>query len=253
MTAPDTYARARVCALLLVLLLLAVAGCRGQILFFGDLWPVLDDDDSSSDDDDATVDDDDSGADDDDSTAGDDDVGDDDDVTGPGGEVACGPTVDPGVTPGEEMAAYSGQALVTLEHELRGGFFSGTWAGCEARHFFDAGGSYVCGIKWSVSGVSYGEQYQSTRLVSRFTQSFSLLENTCSPIHPDVFRPTIYYRITVPFGEGTIDVLWSDDAGAFPNQMDEWTSLPWDGEGEDEPEIIEFEYQTEFAAGSAGQ
>jgi len=174
-------------------------------------------------------------------------------VTGPGGVVLCGLTVDPGVTPGEELAAYSGEAAIEFEHSLRGGFFDGTWTGCEAKHFFDAGGQYVCGIKWSVNGTSYGEQYQSTRLVSRFVQSFSLVENTCSPIHPDVFRPTTYYRITVPYDEGTLEVLWSEDEGAFPNQMEDWTSLPWDGDGEEEPENIDFDYKTEFEPGSAGQ
>ena len=234
MTLDPRFPRARErAALFLLLLTLGAVGCRGQITFFGDLW-LLDDDDSSADDDDTTA-------------------GDDDDATGPGGPVVCGQTPDPGVTPGAEMAAYSGDAVIALEHELRGGFFSGTWSGCEAKHFFDAAGSYVCGIKWAVSGPSYGEQYQTTRLVSRFTLGFSLLENTCSPIHPDVFRPTTYYRITLPFEEGTLEVLWSDDEGAFPAQMEPWTSLPWDGDGDQEPELIEFEYETAFSLASAGQ
>ena len=244
--------RAHVSAVLL--LLLAGVGCRGTITFFGDLWLV--DDDDSADDDDSGDDDDSTVADDDDSTVGDDDdstLGDDDDVTGPGGQVFCGPDVDPGVSPGAELAAYTGEATVELEHGLRGGFFEGTWSGCEAKHFFDAGGTYVCGIRWDVTGDSYGEQYQSTRLVTRFSMSFSLAENTCSPIHPDVFRPTTYYRMTVPYEEGTLEVTWSTDEGAFPNQMDEWFSLPWDGDDDEEPELIEVEYSTAFEAGSAGQ
>ena len=243
--------RARERALLFALLL-PVGGCRGTITFFGDLWPV-DDDDSASDDDDSVADDDDSG-DDDDTVADDDDsVGDDDDATGAGGAVVCGAEVDPGASPGQELAAYTGEASIALEHGLRGGWFDATWAGCEAKHFFDLNGDYVCGIKWTVSGPSYGEQYQSTRLITRFTMSFALDENTCSPIHPDVFRPAIYYRLVVPYDEGTLEVLWSDDEGAFPNQMNAWVELPWDGEGEETPEDVAFGYSTPFVPGSSGQ
>ena len=242
--------RARVSALLVVLLLGALAGCRGVLRFSGDLWLTDDDDSAVSDDDDSAVsDDDDSAVGDDDDVANDDDViGDDDDATPTGGPVFCGPNLIPGSdSAGQAVSVYTGDARVAFDHDARGGFFAAEWTGCEAKHFFDTDGEYVCGIKWSVNGVSYGEQYQATRLVTRFTMDWTLDDNTCAATDPEVFRIDDYYRITVPYESGTLEVLVSDDDSTVPAQMDEWAELPWDGAGDDEPDLVEFDYATSFS------
>jgi|GEM_PF-2809736 len=249
MTALSSIARASL-LLSLGLLIAGVGACRGTITFGGTLWPD-DDDDSASDDDDATANDDDATADDDDATADDDDstIGDDDDATGPGGPVFCGPEVSPSADQaGQALTVYTGDADVQFDHDARGGFFAAQWNGCEAKHFFDTDGEYVCGIKWTVAGPSYGEQYQTTRLVSRFTMDWTVADNTCAPTDPAVFRPDNYYRITVPYESGSLDVLVSANESTVPSQMDDWASVPWDGDGEDEPEEAQFEYATEFKA-----
>jgi hypothetical protein len=220
-----------------------VVGCRGTIRFGDPLW--LDDDDSATtDDDDATTDDDDATTDDDDATT------DDDDATAPGGPVVCGPDgTEPPVNPSGPQSRTTGSAAVSFDH-ARGGSFSATWTGCEARHFFSTDGDYVCGVRWTVAGQSYGETVQQTRLVSRFTMDWSIDENTCAPNDPAAFRADDYYRLIVPYEQGTLEVWISDNQSATPAQMDEWASLPWDGEGEEEPDDISFEYLTAFTTGS---
>ncbi|MCO4771340.1 MAG: hypothetical protein KDA24_15000 [Deltaproteobacteria bacterium] len=246
-----TVSRAHVSAAFAFLLVgLLLGGCRGLISFGGDLWLTDDDDSSSANDDDATANDDDATGDDDDATANDDDAtGDDDDATGPGGPVLCGPNVAPGSDwAGQSTSAYTGDARVTFDHDARGGFFGAQWTGCEAKHFFDADGEYVCGIKWSVVGPSYGEQYQTTRLVSRFAMGWVVDDNTCAPGDPEVSRPMDFYRITVPYDSGSLVVLVSDDEATVPAQMDDWVELGWDGDGDDEPDMVEFDYSTPFSA-----
>ena len=228
----------------LLVLLLGAAGCRGSLTFGGDLWPLpesMDDDDSAptDDDDSAPIDDDDSAI-----------PGDDDDATGPGGPVFCGPEVVPGPEwSGQAVAGWTGDATVTFEHEARGGFFAARWTRCEAKHFFDASGSYVCGVVWSLVGDSYGEQYQDGQLVSRFSMEATVTTNTCSPTQTDVDRAPFYFRLTVPEDQGVLDVRWSTASDTNPSQMLPWLELPWDGAGEPRPDEVSFLYTRAFAPG----
>jgi hypothetical protein len=218
--------------LFLPALVLALSCNSGKLTIGGNLWPTGDDDSAGDDD----IGDDDTGDDD----TGDDDTGDDDDSTPTGGPVVCGPG--PADLSGDS-SVYTGAATVVFEYEARGGFFEAAWSGCEARHYF-VGGAYQCGIRWEATGTSYGEQFQATRLVSRFTMEFVVTDDTCGSWHPDSDRGVLYYRAAIPYEDGELEIRWSVSQGEDPADMDIWAELPFEGQG-DEPGSISFEYSTE--------
>jgi len=217
--------------------LLLVAGCHGNMRISGPIWIFDGDDDDSG-----APDDDDSSADDDDLTPPD-----DDDAT-PGGPVVCGPTVAPG--DGWDVAAhvFTGSADIELEYDERGGLFAAVWSGCEAKHFYDATGEYLCGIRWEAVGDSYGEQVQTTQLVSRFAMEFTLAESTCGLAHPEAEDRSLFFRITVSSdGGATIPITWSPDVNTLPDDMFDWAVADWK-ESEPFPDLLELLYFTAFEA-----
>ena len=220
--------------LILAGVLLLAVGCIGSMEITGTLWQVGDDDDSSVDDDDSADDDD---------TVDDDDIQpDDDDMVG--GPVFCGPEAEPGPDwPGGAAMIYTGEADIDVEYLTRGGVFTADWNGCEAVHFFDEGGGYICGVKWTAVGDSYGEQLQGTQLISRFDMAFELSEYTCDSSHPDVGDRQIYFRLEVPYGGPELTVTSSELVNTQPTQMDPWTTSDWD-DSDTTPEEIDFDYQT---------
>jgi hypothetical protein len=214
---------------------LLVAGCIGSLEVTGTLWQASDDDDSSAvdDDDSAVVDDDDV-------------VIDDDDMVG--GPVFCGPTVEVGPEwTGGAAEVYTGEVEIDLNHAARGGAFSADWTGCEAKHFYDDQGEYICGILWDAYGPSYGEQLQSTRLISRFDMAFAMTENTCDSSHPDAGDRSTYFRLDLPYGGPLLTVMWSGQVNTQPAQMHDWTTAPWTDDDET-PEEIDFSYHTALVA-----
>ncbi len=215
-------------------------GCVGSMEITGTLWQAGDDDDSAIDDDDSAIDDDDVILDDDDV------ILDDDDMVG--GPVFCGPTVEIGPDwSGGAAEVYTGEADIDIEYLTRGGVFTSEWHGCEAKHFYDDSGVYICGVKWTVVGDSYGEQLQSTQLISRFDMRFALEEYTCDSSHPDVGDRQVYFRLEVPYAGPELTVTWSTMINTQPTQMDDWTTSPWD-DSDETPEEIDFTYHTALVA-----
>jgi len=223
-----------------LVLSLVMAGCSGSLTFGGQLWPETDDDD---DDDDDTVadDDDDSGADDDDT------VSDDDDTEPIGGPVFCGPTPSPASGTGEPLRVYTGLADVLFKWEkdgARGGVFSADWSGCEALHRYDSDGEYFCGILWTATGNSYGEQILSSGLVLRFEMSFELTKNTCGD-HPEAGYRETYFRLSLPFEEHVARITYSSEPNTLPNNMETWAEASYESD-DMFPELMELEYFTSF-------
>ena len=209
-------------------MLLLAAGCIGSFDVAGTLWATGPGDDDSSE------------PDDDDSASIDDDM--------VGGPVFCGPEVEIGPDwAGGAAEVYTGDTRIDLNHAARGGAFSGQWSGCEAKHFYDDAGGYICGILWEAEGPSYGEQLQTTQLISRFDMTFEMTENTCDSSHPDAGDRWTYFRLVVPYGGPLLTVTWSGQVNTQPDQMHDWATAPW-ADDDETPDDVDFSYQTTLVA-----
>ncbi len=212
-----------------------LAGCTGTLRLGGWVPDRGDDDDSAVTDDDDDL-----------TPANDDDAADDDDATIAGGEVFCG--LELAAMGDGALTAVTGDAFVELDFGSGGPEFEALWSGCEARHWWDAAGNYVCGIRWDVASEAYVTQRQATALVMRFTATFTESDNTCYPGHPQGGDFTADFRLRVPYDDGELELLRAPQPNTPPAQMQPWAELGWTGQGE-EPADLDFAYDTGFTPG----